>query len=152
MGLVFELEIETIVHFSNVKTLLSSVVLDDQLLEEEEGTLVVDSLSDLNLGNPQMRGVCLLAVIALLVGDNKLNDERLLQEGTIEHFLLDGELDLDSARMGLGPDETCINKLNALETLDKLEAEGEQLSRLEGSVGPWRTKVAVALTTVIDDQ
>jgi hypothetical protein len=76
---VFKLEIETIVHFSDVETLLSCVVLNDHLLKKQECTLVVNSLSDLNLRDPQVRCVCLFAIIALLVGDHVFNHEVLLQ-------------------------------------------------------------------------
>ena len=79
MRLVLELEIEAVVHLSNVHTFLSCIMLDDKLLQEEEGTLVIYSLSDLNLSDPQMRCVCLLAIIALLIHDHELHHEALLK-------------------------------------------------------------------------
>jgi hypothetical protein len=62
-------------HLPNVHALLSCVVLNDQLLKEEESTLVINALSYLHLRHPQMGCVSLLAVIALLVGDHVLNHE-----------------------------------------------------------------------------
>jgi hypothetical protein len=81
--LALELEIETVVHFADVKALLGRVVLDDELLQEEEGALVVDALSDLDLRHPEMGSVGLLAVVALQVHDDELNHETLLQEGPV---------------------------------------------------------------------
>lgn len=70
-----------------------------------------------------MRSIRHLAVIALLVSDSKLNDKCLLQHRVSLYFFLDSNLDLDSARMRLSPDEGCIEKLDSLETFDVLEAE-----------------------------
>lgn len=49
----------------DVDALLGGVVLQNQLLQEKEGTLVVHTLADLHLRLPQMRRVHTLAVIAL---------------------------------------------------------------------------------------
>lgn len=88
---------------------------------------MVNALSHLHLSHPQMGCVSLLAVVALLVGDNEFNDEALLEESTIEDFLLHCELDLDTAGVRLGPDEAGVDQLDALETLHQLEADGEEL-------------------------
>lgn len=57
---------------------------------------MVDPLPDLDLRDPQMRCICLLAVVALLVGNHELNYEALLQERPVEDLLLNGELYLDA--------------------------------------------------------
>ncbi len=75
---VLELEVQAIMHFADVHTLLCSIMLDDELLKEEEGTLVVDPLPYLDLGDPQVRGVGFLAIIALLISNDELDHEALL--------------------------------------------------------------------------
>jgi hypothetical protein len=66
-------------HVFDVQTLLSSIMLDDQLLKEKEGSLVVNSLSDLNLCHPQVRSVGLFTILALLISYDKFDDEALLK-------------------------------------------------------------------------
>jgi hypothetical protein len=66
-------------HFLNVKTFLSSIVFNNKLLKEQESTLVVNTLSELDLSDPQMRCVCLFAIIALLICDYELHYKALLQ-------------------------------------------------------------------------
>jgi hypothetical protein len=78
MGSILELEIKAIMHFLNTNTLLSSIVFNDKLLKEKESSLVIDSLSYLNLCDPQMRSISFFAIIALLILNNKFNDEGLL--------------------------------------------------------------------------
>jgi len=54
-------------------------MLDDQLLQEQESSLVIYSLSDLSLGYPSMRSICLFTIIALEIIYYKLYYETLLQ-------------------------------------------------------------------------
>lgn len=90
MRFVLKLKINSIMHLLNAQTFFSSIVLNDQLFEEQESTFVVDSLSKLNLCDPQMRRVRLLAVIALQVNYHEFNDEALLKKSTVQNFLLNG--------------------------------------------------------------
>jgi hypothetical protein len=106
---VLKLKINSIMHLLNAQTFLSSIVLYDQLFKEQESTLVVDSLSKLNLCDPQMRRVRLLAVIALQVYYNEFNDEALLKKSTVQNFFLYGQLYLNTFGMRLGPNESRIN-------------------------------------------
>ena len=46
-----------------------------------------DFLTDLDLRLPKMRRVCLLAVVALEVLDEKFDNHVLLKDGAAEHFL-----------------------------------------------------------------
>jgi hypothetical protein len=110
---------------------------------------MVHSLSQLNLSDPQVRGVSLFTVITLKIGDNKLDHEALLKESAIEDLLLDSKFDLDTTGVGLGPYETRIHEFHSLEAFDLLETESQQLSRFEGGVGPGGSQVAVALTAVL---
>jgi hypothetical protein len=96
MRFVLELEIKSIVHVLDIQAFLGSIMLNNELFKKEEGSFVINSLSNLDLSNPQMRSVCLLTVWALLICDNKLYDETLLKESAIENFLLDSQLDLNT--------------------------------------------------------
>lgn len=66
---VVEMEVEAlaVVFVLNVDHLVSCVVLKDHLFKEEEGSLMVDFLSDLDLTLPQMGSVCLFTLLALQV-------------------------------------------------------------------------------------
>ncbi len=57
---------------------------------------MVYTLANLNLGNPEMRGISFLAVIALKIYYDEFNYEALLKKSTIEYFLLDSKFDLQS--------------------------------------------------------
>ena len=92
-------------------------MFDDKLFQEKEGTLVINSLSKLNLSYPQMRSISFFAIIALKIGDNKFNDKALLEESAIEDFLLDSKFNLDASRMRLGPHKASIHKLHSLQSL-----------------------------------
>jgi hypothetical protein len=75
-----EMEVETLtkVLLFDVDDLISCVMLDDHLFEEQECSLVINLLSNLDLRLPQMRGVSLFTSITLQIGDNILNYECLL--------------------------------------------------------------------------
>ena len=96
MRFVLKLEVKAIIHVLDVKAFLSCVVLNDELLQEKESPLVVNSLANLHLGDPQVRCVCLFTITALLVCNYELYDEALLEECSIENFLLYSELDLNT--------------------------------------------------------
>ena len=65
-----------------------SIVFQDHLLQEEEGTLVVDALADLDTGQPGMRGPLGFAVVALEIRDGELDDEGLLEHSVVLDFFL----------------------------------------------------------------
>lgn len=69
-----------------------------------------------------MRGVSHLAIVALLVLDDELNLESLLQHGVAMDFLLYCELDLQSPRMRLCPDERGVKQFDKFETFHIAEA------------------------------
>ena len=74
----------------HANALFLSFMLENQLLEPEERALVGDFLTDLNLRLPQMGRVRLLAVVALEVLNDELDDQVLLEHGVGHHLLLDG--------------------------------------------------------------
>jgi hypothetical protein len=92
MRFVLELEVKAIIHVLDVKAFFGCIVLNDELLEEKESPLVVNPLTNLHLGDPQVGCVCLFTITALLVCNDKLYDEALLEECSIEYFLLHSEL------------------------------------------------------------
>lgn len=67
MRIILVLKVETVVHFANPEGLLVRVMLQYELLEVEESALVVNSLSDLHLGDPRVWSVGLLAIVTLQV-------------------------------------------------------------------------------------
>jgi hypothetical protein len=152
VGLRLELEVETVVHFLNTQTLLSCVVFDDQLLQEEEGPLVVHSLSDLGHSHPGMGRVRLAAVLALQVHKNVFNNKTLLQKSSVHNLLLDSELHFEPLGMGLRVDKACIDQFDVLHSLELLQANGEELGRLKFASNPGGSHVSVAVSAVLDDQ
>jgi hypothetical protein len=80
VGLTLVLEVKTIRHFFNSDCLLVSIVLQDELFEEQESTFVVHSLSELNLSHPGMRSPLLLAIITLQVSHFEFHYEGLLHQ------------------------------------------------------------------------
>lgn len=78
MSIVFKLEIESIVGLDNVDGLVVRRVSQDQLLKEEEGSLVRYTLTHLHIAHPRVGRVVLLAVVALHVRDYELHLESLL--------------------------------------------------------------------------
>lgn len=110
---------------------------------------MVHVLAHLYLTLPKMRRVRALAFFTLLILNYEFDHECLLEQSAIHDFFLHCDLDLESSRVGLGPDEAGVNHLNALQSLDMLEAQREQLGRLELARHPWRLSVSVALAAVM---
>jgi hypothetical protein len=120
---VLELEIETLatVLFLDADTLGLGVMLHDQLLEVQKGSLMVHSLSNLNLGLPMMGCVCFFAVVTLIIIDNEFHNKSLLKGSSRFNFLLNRYLDFDSLGMRFRPDKCCVNELNFFQSLDFLQ-------------------------------
>jgi hypothetical protein len=78
---------------------------------------MVYTLSHLALTCPGVRRPGLLAVIALLIHNNKLNAKSLLQHCIVLHLLLDCHLKFDSTRMRLSPNKFDIQKLYPFKSL-----------------------------------
>lgn len=124
-------------------------MLYNKLLKEEESTFVINSLSKLNLGNPQVRSISLFAIVTLKVSNNKFNDKALLKKSTIEHFFLNCKLDLDASRVRFCPHEASIHKLNSFKTFNLLQAKSQELSWFKSSMSPRWSEVAIAFTTML---
>ena len=78
MHLLREEEVQAAIYLLNVNTLLIHVVLQNELLEEKESSLVVNLLTHLNLSLPQVRRVRLLAIFTLLISHLKLKNDHFL--------------------------------------------------------------------------
>jgi hypothetical protein len=104
-----KVEIQTILRFLNIDSILVRTGLQNQLLQEQERPLVWDLLSNLDRGSPGVVCITLLAVITLLGCNHIFYLECLLNDGALEGLLLDGDLHLDTTRVGFCPDEARID-------------------------------------------
>jgi len=100
--------------------LLVSIVLQNQLLEEQESPLVVYLLPDLHTGLPGvLRGQSgTLRTLGTLY--DKSQDESLLQHRSRQDFLLNDNLQLESTRMGFGPEERGVDQPDSRERFGDL--------------------------------
>ena len=121
--IVLVLEVDSVGALLNANGLLVSIVFQNKLLKVEEGTLVVNALSHLDLRYPGMWRPSLFTVIALHVNDDELNLEGLLQQGVRVHFLLDGQLDFYPTGMRFCPDEVSIDQFDPLHASHVLETK-----------------------------
>lgn len=102
-------EIQTVLRFLDIDRILVCAVLQNELLEVKEGTLMGNLLSKLDGRAPGVVGETLLTVRALLCSDNILNLETLLNDCTLESLLLNREFDLHTAGVRFRPDETGVD-------------------------------------------
>ena len=86
--LTLEVEVDTISAFFDACGLLGSIVLQDHLLQVQEGPLMMHALSDLNAGHPSMWCPLGLTLVTLEISDGKLDDECLLEHSVVLHFFL----------------------------------------------------------------
>lgn len=77
-------EIKAVFNFTNVDTFSVRIVLEDELFEVEESTLVGDLLPYLDAGAPGIGGIGFGAVRALGVDDYELDFESLDEVGVLE--------------------------------------------------------------------
>ena len=71
MRSVRKLKVKSVLHRLDTHNFLMRSVLEDQLLEEVKGSFMIGFLSKLDHGTPRVRGVSLLAVVAL----HRMHDE-----------------------------------------------------------------------------
>ena len=93
---LLELKVDPVVHFNDSKALLVCVVFHNQLLQVQEGSLMFDALSDLNLRDPSMWSEGCLAVVALLVVHHEFYSELLLEHSVRMDFLLHSQFHFDT--------------------------------------------------------
>ena len=71
-------------------------MFENDLLQPQEGALVVDALTKLHGGAPHVLGLTTMAIRAEVVLNDEFNDKDLLEDGSVENFVLDCELDLEA--------------------------------------------------------
>lgn len=147
-----EEEIDTVVNFLDVDCITVGTVLEDQLLEVEESTLVLDLLANLDDGAPCVVCETLLTIRALLVGLDELDLEGLLENGALEGFLLDGDLQLDTAGVRLGPDEGGVDDADFVQTTELAKTEGQKFTRLGLGNDPLvgRRQPTIAISALVE--
>ncbi len=121
-------KIETVLGFVDRDCVLVCVVLEDELFEVEESTLVLHLLTNLNHSTPCVLCRKTRAVWALTILNDKLDLEDLLENRRCEHLLLYCKLDSETLAVWLCPDETCVDESNFIETFELLETNGKQFS------------------------
>lgn len=122
-----EVEIQTILGLLDVDGIFVRAVLQDQLLQVEERPLVRYFLPNLNDSSESMMGEAFHAVRTLLCSDHVFHLKCLLNDCALKCFLLNCDLDLDTARMGFGPDEAGVDDSDFREATKFAKADGQQL-------------------------
>lgn len=127
-------------------------VFQDQLLQEMECSLVKNFLPDLNAGSPVVGGETLLTVGTLLKCHDIYNLEALLQQHALLNGILDRQLDLDSSRVRLSPDEARIDDSHFVQASQLLEAESQKLARFGHGDDPtcWWQHPSLAVSALLD--
>ena len=129
-------EIETVADLLYGDSVLLGAMFENELLEEEKGSLVGNFLSDLDESFPGVLCCELCTVGALTMLDEVLNLEDLFKDGRGEDLLLDGKGDTEAFGVGFCPDEMGLCEADLVEALELLEADGEELLRLGTGDGP----------------
>ena len=133
----------------DLNAFLLGVVLQNQLFQEQKCSFVLDLLPDLHLSLPKMGRVSFLAIITLKIGDNEIYNECLLKISSTFNFLLNSNSDLQSLRVGLGPNKRGVNKFDPLQPFDVLQTERQELRGFGLKVDPRRSLVPIALSAVL---
>lgn len=82
-----EEKVKSVLNFTDVDTLSMSIMLEDKLLEVEEGALVRNLLAHLDTGAPGIRSVGFGAVRALSVDNDELDFKGLKEVGVLVSLL-----------------------------------------------------------------
>lgn len=123
-----EKEIDTVVNFLDVDGVLVGSMLENRLLEEQESTLVGHLLADLDASSPCVVGITLCAIGALVVVLGVFDFEALLHDGAITDLRLHRDLNPDTSRMRLCPDEVGVDDAQFVQAAQFLQAERQKLS------------------------
>lgn len=143
MGTLGEEEVHAVRLLLDPARLGVRAVLQDNLLDEVDRALVGDFLAELHHGAPRLIGDGAGTQVAGLICDREVDDERLLHNNPALYLLLDLELQLDAARVWLGPLEPGVHELHPLpQPWQFLEAERQQFGRFPVALFPWRPEVA----------
>ena len=118
MRRVLIIKVYPIILGRDLQHLIIGTVLEDELLNEVKGFLVLCVLTDLDDGAPCVRSELLFAVVALHVELGELGDEGLLHLCLVVDLFLDCDLDFDSFGVAFGPDETSVDDFGLVESFD----------------------------------
>lgn len=145
-------EIESILDFLDGNRVLVGVVLEDELFEIQESTLVVDLLSNLHECSPSVLRRQSSTFRTLRSGDGVFNLEDLLQNCRGEDLFLNRQFYPQSFRMRFGPDESSIDQSNLAQSLQLPQTDGEQFPRFHVANDPlsWRSEISRATLAPID--
>ena len=83
---VLEVKVKAVPVLHDVCAVFVRAMLENELLQKEEGTFVSHFLPCLNNSVPCVLGPCPLADVTLQILHGKLHDEHLLQHGSGEHL------------------------------------------------------------------
>jgi len=89
MGLVLEEEVNTLSNIFNIHGFFCCSTSDKDLLKQHERSLMIDILSNLDRGHPNMWSKGFLAIFALKIYDFELDHELLLEQSFVHDFFLD---------------------------------------------------------------
>lgn len=143
-------EVQTIINTLDFQYLIL-IVTEEQLLQEVEGLLMGDFLTNLHRSSPRMWSEFLLTILALLVVFSEFAEEGLLHVSIIHDFLLNCETNLYAFRRGVRVHECSIDNLYLGEASESFEADGKQLLRLSFAQRPRWPEISVAELTVVDN-
>ena len=155
LTLVREVKIHTITKGFDTKAATMSTVLEDELLQIEEGTLVIDSLADLNQTLPTALPELGLTLNALLIPHNEDHDEALLQDGARLDLLLHRKANLETHGVRFRPNPSSVDKTDLLacsilgpsaQSADLGKAQCHELTALEIAAQPFASILVPALT------
>lgn len=90
-------------------------MFQDQLLQKQEGSLVVDLLPDLNARLPRVLGGKPGTLRTLGTLDDEREDKGLLEDGSGEDLLLNDDLEFKSTGMRFGPEERGVDQPDSRE-------------------------------------
>lgn len=121
--LVGEEEIKTVRTVLDVIAALMRAMLQNHLLQVEEGLLVRCPLTNLHNRVPCVARHASVTLVAHLILYNVVDLKYLLQYRRCEDLLLDGQLHFDALRVRLRPDEAGIHETDAIQVLDFFQAQ-----------------------------
>ena len=133
LALVWKIKVHTISKGFNAQTPSMRPMFENQLFQIQKGSLVTDTLSNLDERFPSTLSKFRLTIDALLIANDVFHHEGLLQDGTVLNFFLNRQANLESHRMWFGPDPARIDESGCLfsrftvaETTDKGQAQAHQ--------------------------
>lgn len=114
-------EVKTIPSLLYTYCLLVCFMTENELLQIQECSFMMHSLSYLDLTCPSVRSPSLFAVITLLILYHELNTKSLLKHSIVLNLLLDYHLHFYSSTVRFCPNESSIYNLNFVQAFHVFE-------------------------------